>query len=333
VIDRRTFLICTGAALLAAPLTVEAQQPPKVARIGYLMIGSLESPEARASLDAFRQGLRDRGYVEGQNILIEYRSADGKMERLPGLATELARLKVDLLVAGATPGARAAKQATTTIPIVAPSMGDPVQDGLVASLARPGANLTGSTFLGPELVPKRLELLKEALPKVSRVAVLWHPRAFGERTMRDMWKETEAAARTLGVQLQLAEVAGPDELDRAFPAMIRERPEALFTFPSAMLFSERRRIVALAARHRLPSMFNAREFVELGGLIGYGASITDLARRAATYVDMILKGAKAGDLPVEQPTKFDLIINLKTAKALGLTIPPSLLGRADEVIQ
>jgi putative ABC transport system substrate-binding protein len=212
-------------------------------------------------------------------------------------------------------------------------MGDPVRDGLVASLARPGANLTGSTFLGPELVPKRLELLKDALPKVSRVAVLWHPRAFGERTMKDMWKEIEAAARTLAVQLQPAEVEGPDELDRTFSAMIREHPEALFTFPSTMLFSQRTRIVALAAKHRLPSMFNAREYVELGGLMGYGASISDLARRAAIYVDKILKGAKPGELPIEQPTKFEFAVNLKTAKALGLTIPPSLLLRADEVIQ
>ncbi len=329
---RRAF-IRTLAGALAAPLPAEAQQAANVARIGFLAVGSLDSPESRMSLDAFREGLRERGYVEGQNIIIEYRAADGKIERLPGLAIELARLKLDLIVAGATPGARAAKQATTTIPIVAPSMGDPVRDGLVATLARPGANLTGSTFLGPELVPKRLELLKEALPKVSRVAVLWHPRAFGERTMRDMWKEIEAAARTLAVQLQPVEMTDPDELDRAFSAMIRERPEALFTFPSTMLFSQRRRIVALAAKHRLPSMFNAREYVELGGLMGYGASISDLARRAAIYVDKILKGAKPGDLPIEQPTKFEFAVNLKTAKALGFTIPQSLLLRADEVIR
>src|SRR5207244_290474 len=241
VMERRTFMALVSGGLLAAPLAVAAQQPARVARIGYLVSGSLESPEARASLDAFRQGLREQGYVEGQNLLIEYREADGKLERLAGLALELARLKPDLIVAGATPGARAAKQATTTIPIVAPSMGDPVRDGLVASLARPGANLTGSTFLGPELVPKRLELLKEALPKVSRVAVLWHPRAFGERTMKDMWTEIEAAARTLAVQLQPAQVEGPDQLDHTFTAMVRGRPEALFTFPSTMLFSQRRR--------------------------------------------------------------------------------------------
>src|SRR2546426_2261102 len=200
--NRRAF-VAGGVVLLAAPRGGEAQQAAKVARIGYLGTGSLESPEIQANLDAFRQGLIDLGYVEGSGIHIEYRTADGKLEQLAALATELVRLKVDIIVAGATPAARAAQQATTTIPVVAVAMGDPVRDGLVASLARPGANITGSTFLGPELVPKRLELLKETLPKVSRVAVLWHPRAFGDRTMSDMWKETEAAARTLGVQLQL----------------------------------------------------------------------------------------------------------------------------------
>src|SRR5207249_10807325 len=203
-----------------------AQQPPKVAQIGFLVTGSLESPETRVTLDAFRQGLRERGYVEGQNIVIEYRAADGRIERLPGLATELAHPQVDLIVAPNTPAARAAQQATTTIPIVAPVMGDPVGDGLVASLARPGGNITGLTFLGPELVPKRLELLKEALPRVSRVAALWHPGAFGERTTQDMLKATEAAARTLGVQLQLVEARRPDELDRAFSTMTREHSDA-----------------------------------------------------------------------------------------------------------
>jgi putative ABC transport system substrate-binding protein len=212
-------------------------------------------------------------------------------------------------------------------------MGDPVRDGLVASLARPGGNITGSTFLGPQLVPKRLELLKEAIPKVSRVAILWHPGAFGEHTTSDMLKETEAAAGALGVQLQLLGVRGPDEFDRAFSTMARDRADALLVFPSTMLFNERRRLVDLNAKHRLPAMYNGREFAELGGFMSYGASISDLNRRAATYVDEILKGAKPSDLPVEQPTKFELVINLKTAKALGLTIPPTLLTRADEVIE
>ena len=330
---RRAFMAAIASGLLAAPAAAGAQQARKVFRIGYLVLGSLESPEGRPSLDAFRQGLRERGYVEGRNIIVECRAADGRIELLPALATELVRLKVDLIVAGATPGARAARQASSTIPIVAPNMADPVQDGLVASLARPGANVTGSTFLGPELVPKRLALLKEVLPGASRIAVLWHPGAFGERTMNDMVKETEAAARTLGVQLQFAEVRRPDELDRAFFAMAGAHATALLVFPSVMLFNERRRIVALAARSRLPAMYQSRGFVELGGLIAYGASITDGYRLAAIYVDKILKGAKPGDLPVEQPTRYELVINLKTATALGLTIPPALLQRADQVIE
>jgi putative ABC transport system substrate-binding protein len=332
VTTRRAF-IAEAIAFSVVPLAAEAQQPGKVARIGYLVTGSPESPETRAVLAAFRQGLQERGYMEGQNILIEYRAAEGKMERLADLAAELAGLKVDLIVAPNTPAARAARQVTTTIPIVAPVMGDPIGDGLVASLARPGGNITGLTFLGPELVPKRLQVLKEGLPKVSRVAALWHPGAFGERTNQDMLKGTEAAARTLGVHLHLAEVGGADDFDRAFSTMTRERADALIVFPGPMLFNERKRIVGLATKHRLPSMFSAREFVELGGLISYGASIADLIRRSATHVDKILKGAKPADLPVEQPTKFELVINLKTAKALGLTIPPSLLQRADEVIQ
>ena len=330
--NRRAF-VAGGVALLAAPRGGEAQQAAKVARLGYLGTGSLESPEIQANLNAFRQGLSDLGYVEGPGIHIEYRTADGKLEQLAALATELVRLKVDIIVAAATPAARAAQQATTTIPVVAVAMGDPVRDGLVASLARPGANITGSTFLGPELVPKRLEILKEAIPKISRVAALWHPGAFSERTTQDMLKETERVARALGVHLQLVEARRADEFDRAFTAMTNARADALVTFPSPMLYSERRRLVGLAAKHRLPSMFNAREFVELGGLMAYGASIADLNRRAAIYIDKILKGAKPADLPVEQPTKFELVINLKTAKALGLTIPQSLLLRADEVIQ
>ena len=328
---RREFIVLLGGAA-AWPLAARAQTP-KIARIGYLITGALESPETRINRDAFRQGLNELGYIEGRNIVIEYRSADGKIERLPGLATELVGLKVDLIVALATPAGRAAQQATTTIPIVVTAMGDPVRDGLVASLARPGGNITGTTFLGPELVPKRLSFLRELLPTISRVAVLWHPGAFSEPTIREMLNEVAQAARSLGVQLQLVEVRSADEFDHAFTAMVRARAEALFQFPSTMLFNERRRIVDLAARHRLPAMFNAREFVQLGGLIAYGANLAELNRRTAAYVDKILKGAKPSDLPVEQPTKFELFINLKTAKALGLAVPDRLLVGADELIE
>ena len=316
----------------AWPLAARAQTA-KVARIGYLITGALESPETRMNRDAFRLGLTELGYIEGRNIVIEYRAADGKIERLPGLATELVGLKVDLIVALATPAGRAAQQATTTIPIVVTAMGDPVRDGLVASLARPGGNITGTTFLGPELVPKRLSFLRELLPTISRVAVLWHPGAFSEPTMREMLNEVAQAAGTLGVQLQLVEVRSAEEFDHAFTTMVGARAEALFQFPSTLFFNERRRIVDLAARHRLPAMFNAREFVQLGGLIAYGANLAELNRRAAAYVDKILKGAKPFDLPIEQPTKFELFINLKTAKALGLAVPDRLLVGADEVIE
>ncbi len=238
---RRAFIMALGG-VVAWPRAGRTQQAPKVARIGYLITGSLESPETRKGFDAFRQGLNELGYIEGQNIVIEYRAADG-IDRLPALATELSRLNLDLIVAGATPAGLAAQQAFATTPIVVTAMGDPVRDGLVASLARPGGNITGTTFLGPELVPKRLALLKELLPKISRVAVLWHPGAFGERTIRDMLNEIAEAAGTLGMQLQLVEVRQPNELDHAFSTMARERAEALFQFPSTMLFFERRRIV------------------------------------------------------------------------------------------
>ena len=329
---RRAF-IGTLAGVLAAPLAAHAQQPTRVPRIGWLLTGSLESPETQAILDAFRQGARERGYVDGQNIVIEFRPAEGKIERFPALAADLVRLKVDLIVAGSTAAARAAQRATATMPILAPTMGDPVGDGFVASLARPGGNITGLTFLGPELAPKRLELLKEALPKVSRVVGLWHPGALSEGTAKDMLRQTEAAARNLGVRLQLEAVQGPDDLDRAFSTLARKRANAFLMFPSAMFFNERRRVVGLAERHRLPSVYVSKEFAELGGLVSYGASIPDLFRRAASYVDRIVKGAKPADLPIEQPTKFELVINLKTAKALGLAIPQSLLLRADTVIE
>jgi putative ABC transport system substrate-binding protein len=329
---RREFIRLLGG-VVAWPFDVYAQQPAKVARIGYLVTSSFESPEAQATLSAFRQGLREHGYLEGQNILIEYRAADGRIERFPRLATELARLNLDLILAPNTPAALAAQQATNTIPIIVPAMGDPVGDGLVASLARPGGNITGLTFLGPELAAKRLGLLKQALPNASRVAVLWHPGAFGERTTTDMLKSTDDAARTLAVELQFVEVRGADEFDRAFSEMARNHADALIQLSSAMFFLERTRIVDLATKHRLPSMFAAREFVEVGGLIAYGASINDLFRRSAADVDKILKGAKPADLPVEQPTKFELVVNLKTMRELGLTISRDFLLLADEVIE
>jgi len=330
---RRRALIAKIAGATVWPLATRAQQAAKVPRIGNLVTGFAASSGSNPGLIDLRQALRALGYVDGQNIIIEFRTAEGRIERLPELARELVAIKVDLIVAGATPAGLAAQQATRTIPIVVASMGDPVGDGLVASLARPGGNVTGTTFLGPELVPKRLAILRELLPAMSRLAVLWHPGAFGERTMNDMLKEANGAAASLGLQLQFAETRGPDEIDRAFTAIVGMRAEALFQFPSAMLYSERKRIVDLAATHRLPAMYNEREFINQGGLIGYGTNLVELTRRSATYVDRILKGAKPSDLPVEQPTTFELSINLKTAKTLGLAIPPAILARADEVIE
>ena len=318
-------------ALGAAPFAAEAQRAAKVARIGYLSPSLASSPHLR---DAFLQGLRDVGYVEGRNVVIEYRDAEGKLERLPALAAELVALKVDVIfVGGGTRVTLAAMQATRTIPIVFTGVGDPVESGLVTSLARPGSNVTGLSSLGPELVGKRLELLKQAVPGVDRVAVLWLPGALGERTDKDMLTGADVAARALGVRLQFVEARGPDEFARAFSDMRSARAGALTVLPSNRFLREHRRLVDLAAKNRLPAVYTSREFVDAGGLMSYGANSADLHRRAATYVDKILKGTKPADLPVEQPTKFELVINLKTAKALGITIPQLLLGRADEVIQ
>jgi putative tryptophan/tyrosine transport system substrate-binding protein len=334
MMSRRDMIgVLAGSAVLTWPFAVRPQQVAKLPRIGVLLTGAVDRAGVRVALDGLRQGLNEHGYIEGSTISIEYREAAGNIERLPDLASELVRLKVDVIVAGATPAARAAQRATATIPIVAFAMGDPVQDGLVASLGRPSGNVTGTTFLGPELVPKRLALLKEALPDASRIAILWHPGAFSERTMQDMHRETQDVARKLGMQLQLVPVGGADEFGRAFEVIAGARAEALFQFPSSLLFNERNRIVQLCAMHRLPAMFNAREFVEHGGLMAYGVNLTGLARRAAAYVDKILKGAKPAELPVEQPTQFELLINLRTAGALGITIPPAFLARADEVIE
>ena len=317
-------------SVILAPLSADAQQATKIARIGYL---STDLAANRHLQEVFLQGLRDLGYVEGRNVAIEYRDAGGKFERLPALAAELVALKVDVILAGATPQALAAKQATKTIPIVVASATDPVTDGLVTSLAQPGGNVTGLSFLAPELVGKRLELLKQAVPGVGQVAVLWQPGGAGERTQKDMLKEAEVAARALGVRLQFVEARGPADFDRAFSEMTRARAGALTVLGSPMLFNERRRLVDLAAKNRLPAVYGWREVVNAGGLMAYGPNTDDMFRRAATYVDKILKGAKPGDLAVEQPTKFELLINLKTAKALGLTIPHSLLLRADQVIE
>jgi putative tryptophan/tyrosine transport system substrate-binding protein len=328
--ERRTFMAMLAGGIVVAPFAAEAQQADKVARIGYLATNLAANPHLR---EAFRQGLRDLSYVEGRNVVIEYRDAEGKDERLSALAAELVALKVDVIFAPNTLAALAAKQATRTLPIVFAVAADPVTDGLVTSLARPGGNVTGLSNLAPELVGKRLEQVKQAVPGVSRVAVLWRPGASGERTEKDMLKSAEVAARALGVRLQVVEARGPEDFDRAFSDMTRARAGALTSMGGPMFFNERRRLVDLAAKNRLPAVYPQREFVDAGGLMAYGPSLADLFRRAATYVDKVLRGAKPGDLPVEQPTKFELVINLKAAKALGLTIPQSLLGRADQVIQ
>jgi len=329
--QRRDFVMALGLGAVW-PLPVQAEQPKKVPRIGCIVTGSLELPETRASLNAFLQELRELGYVDGQNIAVEVRAVN-EIERFPALASELVGLKVDVIVAGNSLAGRAAQQATTTIPIVVLNMGDPVADGLVASLARPGGNITGLTLLGPQLVPKRLGLLKEALPSASQVVALWHPGAYGERTMNDMMKEAEATGLTLGLRVRFVAAQGPDELDRAFSTIAAEHTDAIMVFPSPMLFAERGRIVDLARKLRVPLISMSKQFVKLGGLLSYGADTVHLTRRGATYVDRILKGASPANLPVEQPTKYELVINLKTAKALGIDIPATLLARADEVIE
>ena len=327
--SRTAGLIVTLAlGVISLALPAEAQPPGRIFRIGYL--GS-PSPSAGSHLvDAFRQGLRDLGYVEGQSIVIEYRWAEGKYDRLPDLAAELVRLKVDVIVAAGTPAGPAAQQATKTIPIVMGLSGAPVETGLVASLARPGGNVTGLSVQLLELTAKQLELLKETVPEVSRVAVLWNP---ATPTGAPQMRETEVAGRTLGVKLQSLEVRGPDDFERAFQAAATGRASALLVFGDPMFFLHRTRIVGLAAKSRLPAMYFAREFVDAGGLMSYGTNFADVYRRAATFVDKILKGAKPADLPVEQPMRFELAINMKTAKALGITFPQTILIRTDQVIQ
>jgi putative ABC transport system substrate-binding protein len=332
--QRRHVIKLLAAAAAAWPGAVNAQQATRMPRMGLLSPNRSAGPDpSLATLNAMVTGLRELGYIEGQNIAYERRFGESNLDQLRDRAAELAGLKVDVLVALSTTAARAAKQATGSIPIVGIGMADPVEDELVASLARPGGNVTGTSFLGPELVAKRLQLLKEVVPQFSRVAVLWHPRAYSDRTMTGMLKEIEGAARTLGVQLQLVPVAGPGDIAAALPAVTRERVDALIVFPSPMLFSEYVRIAAIAAANRLPAMYAAREGVDAGGLMSYGVNLPDLSRQTATYVDKILKGAKPAELPVEQPTKFELVINLKTAKALGLTISRDFQLLADEVVE
>jgi len=327
MMDRRTFARAIGAALALVSFVGEAQQPPaKNYRIGFLGIPT--ASEFASRVEALRAGLRDLGYIEGKNIVIEFRWAEGNYDRLPELAADLVRLKVDVLVTHTNAGARVAMQATTTIPIVMAIGADAIATGLVQSLARPGGNLTGSTILTPEIEAKRLELLKEAVPRIGRLAVLVRDSPGN----RSILQPTETTARSLNVTVQLFNVRGPNELPSAFVAMAAEGVDAIAVTDEPMLIINSHAIADLAARHRLPST-GFRELAEAGGLIGYGVDALEIFRHAALFVDKILKGAKPSDLPIEQATKFQLIINLKTAKALGLTIPQPVLVRADEVIQ
>jgi ABC-type uncharacterized transport system substrate-binding protein len=323
-------LCSVGALLLALSIPATAQQSVKMPRIGILLPWSPASGVSLAFLEAFRAGLHELGYVESQNLAIEHRYAEGASERFPNLAAQLVRQKVDIIVTTAGPPSRAAKLATNTIPIVFTQVTDPVAEGLVASLARPRGNITGLSQVGPELAGKRLELLKESFPKIFRVAVL---RTSGSRSAVAQFQETQVAAKAMGVEVQSLEWRSFDQLDGAFKAAATGRADALIVLQSAFMNTHRTRIVELAAKSRLPTMFAERTHVESGGLMSYAPSFFDLQRRAATFVDKILKGAKPADLPVEQPTKFELVINLKAAEQIALTIPPNILARADKVIR
>jgi len=325
---RKITVLTLCATLFALCLPAEAQQPGKVYRIGYLTAATPSTMAART--EALRQGLRELGYVEGKNIVIEWRYAEGKLDRLPALLAELVRLKVDVIVTAGPPGTRAAKEAAVTIPIVMAQDSDPVGNGYVASLARPGGNITGLATLAPEISGKRLELLKETVPRLSRVAVLGNSTEPGNA---QVLRETELATEAFKVQLQSLDVLGPKDIETAFRSASKGHADAVLVLPSPVINSQRTEFVELAVKNRLPAIYPFPEYVEAGGLMTYGVSFIDLARRAATYVDKILKGANPADLPVEQPTKFELVINLKTAKQIGLTIPPNVLVRADKVIK
>jgi putative ABC transport system substrate-binding protein len=317
-------------AFLSLVATPGAAQSDKVFRVGILSNVPLSSPQGAPMWGAFVEGLRDLGYVEGRNVTIVDRSSEGKYERLPELAAELVRLKVDVIVAPATQNVRAAQQASPTIPIVMAGASNPVGGGLVASLARPGGNVTGVSMVGEHMTGKQLELLKETIPGVARAAVLGNPT---NARFLDWVREAKDAARTLGVDLVVVEARGPDDFERAFALMKRERVAGVVVGADGMYLLHSARVAALAAKHRLPTIYGVREFVDAGGLMTYNPSMRESFRRAATYVDRIFKGAKPGDLPVEQASKFDLVINVKASKALGLTIPPSVLARATELIQ
>ena len=315
-------------SILMAPADGDAQQPAKIARIGYLSAD--DSASASHLVEAFRQGLRDLGYVEGQSVTVEYRFAGGNYDRLPDLAAELVRRRVDVIMAFTIPATRAAKRATTGIPIVFAQVLDPIKAGLVASLARPGANVTGVSVMVEQLGGKYMQLVREVSPEVTRVAVLWEPaQPAGALQLRQI----ESAARSVGIQLQPLEVRDPDGFESAFSSVTTKRAGAIIVLPSSLFNSHRHRLADLAARIRVPAVSVRREFVDAGGLMSYGPDFAEQSRRAATYVDRILKGSKPADLPVEQPTKLELVINLKTAKTMGLTLPPSLLFRADLVIE
>ena len=323
------FLLCALCAMFHVfGINAEAQQSKKVHRIGFL--GASTPSAISGRLDAFRQGLRERGYVEGKNIVIEYRYAEGKLDRLPALAAELVSLKVDVMVLAGPASIHPAKEATNTIPIVMANDADPVGSGVIASLARPGGNITGLSNLAPEMGGKRLELLKEIVPSLGRVAVLGTSSTAGTA---QVLQEIELAAGVFKLRLQYLDVPGPKDIETAFREARKGRADAALVLQGGVFNSQRKQIAALAVKSQLPAIYHAPEYVEDGGLMSYGVSVTDLYRRAATYVDKILKGAKPADLPVEQPTKFELVINLKTAKQMGLTIPANVLARADRVIR
>jgi putative tryptophan/tyrosine transport system substrate-binding protein len=322
------FCLSLCAMLFALCLPAQAQQPARIFRIGILIPSSASLNSAR--VEAFRQRLREHGYVEGKNIVIEYRYAEGKLERLPDLAAELVRLKVDVIVTAAGPAISAAKKASATIPIVFATAADPVGSGYVSSLARPGGNITGLSLMAPDLDGKRLELLKEAFPKVARVAFLWNSGGIrGNLSLTEM----EAVAKALGLKLQSLPVRSLDDFESAFAQAKREGAQALITSVNPLIANQQRQVLDFAAKNRLPAMYPFSEFAEAGGLMSYGPNITDLFRRAADFVDKILKGTKPADLPVEQPTKFEFLVNLKTAKQIGMTIPQKVMARADKVIK